>query len=217
MNKVIGIDIGTTSVRSALYNADTGEFSIVKQKTVEQYYPQIGWVEEDADEIYLSTILCLNDALDSALLGVKGIGITNMRETVVAWDKITHKPLYNAIIWQCRRTKEYCEAMSEADKKLIKDKTGLVVDAYFSASKIKWLIDNVPQVQRAFSQDRLMVGTVESYIVYRLTGGQSFVTDVTNASRTMLFNIATLDYDDELLQLFGIPRNYLNHVCPYSY
>ena len=212
MNKVIGIDIGTTSVRSALYNADTGEFSIVKQKTVEQYYPQIGWVEEDADEIYLSTILCLNDALDSALLGVKGIGITNMRETVVAWDKITHKPLYNAIIWQCRRTKEYCEAMSEADKTLIKDKTGLVVDAYFSASKIKWLIDNVPQVQRAFSQDRLMVGTVESYIVYRLTGGQSFVTDVTNASRTMLFNIATLDYDDELLQLFGIPRKILPEI-----
>ena len=147
MNKVIGIDIGTTSVRSALYNADTGEFSIVKQKTVEQYYPQIGWVEEDADEIYLSTILCLNDALDSALLDVKGIGITNMRETVVAWDSETGKALCNAIVWQCRRTSKYCQKLKNSKMgKIIHSKTGLVPDAYFSATKIKWLLENNLQV-----------------------------------------------------------------------
>ena len=212
MSKIIGIDIGTTSVRSALLNADTGEFSIVKQKTIEQIYPNVGWVEEDAEEIYLSTMLCLNDALEQSSLTAKGIGITNMRETVVAWDKVTKRPLYNAIIWQCRRTKEYCESMPEKDKRLIKEKTGLVVDAYFSASKIKWLIDNVPQVKRALDKNRLMVGTVESYVVYRLTGGKSFVTDVTNASRTMLFNIHTLDYDDELLSLFGVPRSILPEI-----
>ncbi len=212
MSKIIGIDAGTTSIRSAVYETENGQLTIVKQKAVDQFYPQIGWVEEDAEEIYLSTILCLNDAIDFTRCHAEGIGITNMRETVVAWDKITQKPLYNAIIWQCRRTKEYCEALPSEAKKLIKEKTGLVVDAYFSASKIRWLLDNVPRVKRALKADRLMVGTVESYLIYRLTGGKEFVTDVTNCSRTMLFNIHTMDYDDELLALFNIPRQILPRI-----
>lgn len=212
MSKIIGIDAGTTSIRSACYDTKTGKLKIVKQKTVDQYYPHLGWVEEDAEEIYLSTLLCLNDALDYSKLKAKGIGITNMRESVVAWDKITQKPLYRSIIWQCRRTKEYCESLTDEDKKLIKDKTGLVVDAYFSASKIRWLLDNVEAVKKALSENRLMVGTIETYLIYRLTEGKSFVTDVTNASRTMLFNIRTLDYDEELLNLFGIPRSILPEI-----
>lgn len=212
MAKIIGIDAGTTSIRSACYDTKTGKLKIVKQKTVDQYYPRLGWVEEDAEEIYLSTLLCLNDALDYTKLKAKGIGITNMRETAVAWDKFTQKPLYRSIIWQCRRTKEYCEALSKEAKALVKEKTGLVVDAYFSASKIRWLLDNVESVQEALKEDRLMVGTVESYLIYRLTDGKSFVTDVTNASRTMLFNIKTLDYDEELLNLFKIPRKILPDI-----
>lgn len=212
MSKIIGIDAGTTSIRSACYDTKTGKLKIVKQKSVDQYYPHLGWVEEDAEEIYLSTILCLNDTLDYAKLKAKGIGLTNMRETVVAWDKITQKPLYRSIIWQCRRTKDYCESLTEGQKKLIKDKTGLVVDAYFSASKIRWLLENVDAVKDALSEDRLMVGTIDSYLIYRLTDGKSFVTDVTNASRTMLFNIHTLSYDEELLQLFGIPRKILPDI-----
>lgn len=212
MSKIIGIDAGTTSIRSACYDTKTGKLKIIKQKTVDQYYPHLGWVEEDAEEIYLSTLLCLNDALDYSKLKAKGIGITNMRETVIAWDKFTQKPLYRSIIWQCRRTKEYCERMPSSQKALIKEKTGLIVDAYFSASKIRWLLDNVEEVKHALSDGRLMVGTVETYLIYRLTEGRSFVTDVTNASRTMLFNIRTLDYDEELLQLFGIPREILPDV-----
>lgn len=212
MSKIIGIDAGTTSIRSACYDTKTGKLKIVKQKSVDQYYPRLGWVEEDAEEIYLSTLLCLNDALDYTKLKAKGIGITNMRETVVAWDKFTQKPLYRSIIWQCRRTKEYCEALDESVKRTIKEKTGLVVDAYFSASKIRWLLDNVEAVKEALNENRLMVGTVDSYLIYRLTEGKSFVTDVTNASRTMLFNIKTLDYDEELLKIFGIPREILPDV-----
>lgn len=212
MSKIIGIDAGTTSIRSACYDTKNGKLKIVKQKSVDQYYPHPAWVEEDAEEIYLSTLLCLNDALDYTKLKAKGIGITNMRETVVAWDKITQKPLYRSIIWQCRRTMEYCESLSDSQKALIKDKTGLVVDAYFSASKIRWLLDNVQAVKDAYSEGRLLVGTIETYLIYRLTNGKSFVTDVTNASRTMLFNIRTLDYDNELLSLFGIAREILPEI-----
>lgn len=212
MSKIIGIDAGTTSIRSAVYDTESGEFFVARQKAVDQYYPHPGWVEEDADEIYMSTLLCLEDAIEKIDFAAAGIGITNMRETVIAWDKKTQKPLYNAIIWQCRRTKDYCEGLSADQKALIKERTGLVVDAYFSASKIRWLIDNVKGVKRALSRGDLMVGTVESYVIYRLTGGKSFVTDVTNASRTMLFNIKTLDYDDDLLRLFDIPREILPKV-----
>ncbi|MBO4573605.1 MAG: glycerol kinase GlpK [Clostridia bacterium] len=212
MSYIIGLDVGTTSVRSCVYGVDDGSFSIVRQKAVEQIYPHPDWVEEEAEEIYLSTYMCLTDAFDKADGDVLGISLTNMRETVVCWDSVTGKPFYNAIIWQCRRTKDYCESLPKETKKLIYEKTGLVVDAYFSASKIKYLIDNVPKVKEALMAGRLRVGTVDSYIVYRLTGGRNFVTDITNASRTMLFNIHTLSYDEELLSLFGIPRGILPEV-----
>ena len=212
MSYIIGLDVGTTSVRSCLYEVDSGNFSIVRQTAVAQIYPRPDWVEEEAEEIYLSTYMCLIDAADRAFGKVVGVSITNMRETVVCWDSVTGKPLYNAIIWQCRRTKKFCEELPEETKKLIYDKTGLVVDAYFSASKIKFLLDNVPAVQQALKEGRLRVGTVDSYIIYRLTGGKSFVTDITNASRTMLFNIHTGAYDDELLKIFGVPKEILPEV-----
>ena len=212
MSYIIGLDVGTTSVRSCLYEVESGDFSIVRQTAVAQVYPKPDWVEEEAEEIYLSTYMCLIQAADQATDDVVGISLTNMRETVVCWDAVTGKPLYNAIIWQCRRTKDYCDKLPAATKKLIYNKTGLVVDAYFSASKIKFLIDNVPAVQTALKLGRLRVGTVDSYIIYRLTGGKSFVTDITNASRTMLFNIHTCAYDDELLDIFGIPKEILPEV-----
>ena len=212
MSYIIGLDVGTTSVRSCIFDPATCEFQIVRQKQVEQIYPRPDWVEEDAEEIYLSTYMCLLDAFDRADGDVAGISLTNMRETVVCWDSVTGAPLYNAIIWQCRRTKDYCESLSEDVKKTIYRKTGLVVDAYFSASKIKYLIDNVPKVQKALKEGRLRVGTVDSYVIYRLTGGKSFVTDVTNASRTMLLDIHTCKYDKELMDFFGVPRAILPKV-----
>ena len=212
MSYIIGLDVGTTSVRSCLYEIESGEFSIVRQTPVAQIYPKPDWVEEEAEEIFLAAYMCLIDAADHASGKIKGVSVTNMRETVICWDSVTGKPLYNAIIWQCRRTKDYCESLPEETKRLIYQKTGLVVDAYFSASKIKFLIDNVPAVKRALNEGRLRVGTVDSYVIYRLTGGKSFVTDVTNASRTMLYNIHTCAYDDELLGIFGVPREILPKV-----
>ncbi len=206
MSYIIGIDAGTTSVRSCIYNVETGDFSIVKQKPVEQYYPKPNWVEEDAEDIYQSVLSCLREA-EYKLKGEKvcGVSLTNMRETVVCWNAKTGKPLYNAIIWQCRRTQEFCDSLSETSKKLIYDKTGLIVDAYFSASKIKYLIENVPEVKDALNSGELRVGTIDSYLIYRLTNGKSYVTDITNASRTMLFNIHTLSYDEVLFKIFDIP------------
>ena len=212
MSYIVGLDIGTTSVRSCTYNVENCDFKMVRQTEVAQIYPRPDWVEEDAEEIFYSTYMCLSDAVDSVNSDVLGISLTNMRETVVCWDSVTGKPLYNAIIWQCRRTKDYCDAMPEEAKKMIYDKTGLVVDAYFSASKIKYLLDNVPKVKAALKEGRLRVGTVDSYFIYRLTEGKSFVTDVTNASRTMLYNIHTQRYDDDLLDLFGVPREILPEV-----
>ncbi len=213
MGYVIGLDVGTTSVRSAVYNTESGELKMVKQKSTEQFYPNPGWVEEDAEEIFLAVSLCLEEAADK-LDGkeVLALAVTNMRETVVCWDSVTGKPLYNAIIWQCRRTKEYCENLSVEEKRTITDKTGLVVDAYFSASKIRWLLDNSEKVKAAKRKGRLMVGTVDAYLIYRLTGLKNFVTDVTNASRTMLYNIKTLSYDKELLDIFGIDEKILPRV-----
>lgn len=213
MGFIIGLDIGTTSVRSAVYDVQTGRTEIIKQKTVEQFYPEPAWVEEDAEEIFLSVRLCLDEAFDY-LDGkeVIAIALTNMRETVVCWDSVSGKPLYNAIIWQCRRTKDFCDSLSEEDKDYILDKTGLVSDAYFSASKMRWLMNNSEKVKNAAKENRLMFGTVDSFVIYRLTGGKSFVTDVTNASRTMLFDIKTLRYDERLLKIFGIEKDFLPAV-----
>lgn len=214
MKYIVAIDEGTTSTRAVLY--DVNKNAIVKQVSspIKQIYPKPSYVEEDANEIYARTLSSLIEVIESVadINDIVGIGITNQRETVIAWDKTTGKPLYNAIVWQCRRTAETMRDLEKNFGKTICEKTGLIMDAYFSASKIKWLIDNVPAVKEKADKNEICFGTVESFIIYKLTGGRSFVTDVTNASRTMLMNIHTLDYDDELLDIFGIKRSALPKI-----
>lgn len=214
MRYIVAIDEGTTSTRAVLY--DLEKKKIVRQKAtpISQIYPAPSLVEEDANEIYAHTLSSLVEILESVsdIKKIAGIGITNQRETVIAWDKKTGKPLYNAIVWQCRRTAEFMRSIEKKHGETIRKKTGLVMDAYFSASKIKWLIDNVPKIKEKTLKNEVCFGTVDSFLVYKLTGGKSFVTDVTNASRTMLMDLSTQDYDDELLSLFGIPRESLPEI-----
>ncbi len=214
MRYIIAIDEGTTSTRAVLY--DLKEKRLVKQAgmPIKQIYPEPSFVEENANEIYAHTISSLVEVIESVpdKKEIAGIGITNQRETVVAWDKKTGIPLYNAIIWQCRRTAGYMQSLKDEYGELIHKKTGLVMDAYFSASKIKWLIDNVPEIKEKNDKREVCFGTIDSFLIYKLTGGKSFVTDVTNASRTMLMNIDTLDYDDELLKIFGIDKHSLPKI-----
>ena len=213
MKYVIALDEGTTSTRAVLYNIKSGKIEKVKNIPVKQHYPQPSFVEESAPEIYSSTLAALIEIIETVGAdNVVGIGVTNQRETVVAWERSSGKPLYNAIIWQCRRTVDYCASIEKEYGEIIKSKTGLKVDAYFSASKMRWLIDNVPQVKSALLKKDLCFGTIESYLIFKLTGGKSFVTDYTNASRTMLFNINTLEWDDELLKVFDIPKHTLPTV-----
>ncbi len=207
MKYLIAIDEGTTSTRAVLYDLKENKIVLQKASSIGQIYPQPSYVEENANEIYAETLSSLIEILESVDISeVGGIGITNQRETVIAWDKKTGKPLYNAIVWQCRRTAAFISELAKTKGDLIREKTGLIMDAYFSASKIKWLIDNVPEIKRKLDKGEVCFGTVDSYLCYKLTGGKSFVTDVTNASRTMLLNLNTLDYDEELLEIFGIPR-----------
>ena len=214
MSYIVAIDEGTTSTRAVLYDLESKKIIMQKASPISQIYPQPSYVEENANEIYAETLSSLIEILEGAddIRKIAGIGITNQRETVIAWDKITGKPLYNAIVWQCRRTADFMSELAKTHGDVIRKKTGLVMDAYFSASKIKWLIDNVPAVKQKLAKNEVCFGTVDSFLIYKLTGGKSFVTDVTNASRTMLLNIQTLDYDDELLTLFGIPRSSLPKV-----
>lgn len=216
MRYIVAIDEGTTSTRAVLY--DLTERKIIEQRAtpIGQIYPKPSFVEEDANEIYARTLSSLVEILESVsdVGEIAGIGITNQRETVIAWDKKTGKPLYNAIVWQCRRTSDFMRELSAKYGKVIRAKTGLVMDAYFSASKIKWLIDNVPEIKEKTAKNQICFGTVDSFLIYKLTGGKSFKTDVTNASRTMLMNLKTLDYDDELLNVFGIPKAALPEIVP---
>ena len=213
MKYVIALDEGTTSTRAVLFNTNTQKIDKVKNVPIKQYYPQPGYVEESATEIYSSTLGVLVECIETVgVNSVLGIAITNQRETVIAWERSTGKPLYNAIIWQCRRTMDYCSEIETRYGNMIKQKTGLKVDAYFSASKMRWLIQNVPEVKSAMERNDLCLGTVETYLIFKLTGGKAFVTDYTNASRTMLYNINTFDWDSDLLSLFGIPRSALADV-----
>ncbi len=213
MKYVIALDEGTTSTRAVLFNIGTQKIDRVKNIPIRQYYPQPGYVEESATEIYSSTMAVLVDCLETVTPSmVECISITNQRETVIAWERSTGKPLYNAIIWQCRRTMDYCADIERTHGELIKQKTGLKVDAYFSASKMRWLIQNVPEVKSALLRNDLCLGTVETFVIFKLSGGKAFVTDYTNASRTMLFNINTFNWDDDLLALFGIPKTVLPEV-----
>ena len=212
---IISIDAGTTSVRAFLYDVEEDRFVHRAQQEVESSFPHPGWVEQDAGEIFFKVAYVLSDCARAASGGmIAGVGITNQRETVVLFDSATGEPVCPAIVWQCRRTSDYCASIPKADACLIREKTGLLPDAYFSASKIKWMLENVPSARGLLAKGRLRAGTVDSYLIFRLSEGRSFATDYTNASRTMLFNIHTLGWDDGLLAYFGIPKSILPTPLP---
>ncbi len=203
---ILAIDQGTTSSRAILFDADLKPSS-VGQLEFTQHYPQGGWVEHDPEEIWSSTINSCKKALSGAEGGVACIGITNQRETVVVWEKDTGKPICNAIVWQDRRTAGFCrELQEEGNEADVTRRTGLLLDPYFSATKLNWILGNVPGARKSAEQGKLLFGTVDSFLVWRLTGGKRHVTDATNASRTMLFNIESGQWDPHLLDLFGIPE-----------
>ena len=220
---VIALDEGTTSCRAVLYDKDAHALDS-RQMEFTQIFPKPGWVEHNAEEIFKTQLKVLQNLIvdnDIKHEQIEAIGITNQRETVVIWDKLTGKPVYNAIVWQCRRTADYCEKlMAEGWTEKIREKTGLKIDAYFSATKIKWILDNVPGVRERAEKGELLAGTIDTWLIWKLSGGRAHVTDYTNASRTMLFNIYKLDWDDELLGLLGIPRCLLPEVrdssCVYA-
>lgn len=210
---IIGIDEGTTSARVGIYDIKKKKIIEVVQKPISLYYPKPAYVEQDANEIWEVVYSCINEAIDNARIKTKdiiSIGITNQRETVVAWSKSTGQALSSTICWQCRRTAKDIDAIPAKTKSLIKNKTGLIPDAYFSATKFKWLLKNNKDVKKAYKSGDLMLGNIDSFIAYKLTG--NFVTDTTNASRTMLFNIHTKEWDDTLLKYFEIDKNSLPKV-----
>lgn len=205
---IIALDEGTTSCRSLVIDKH-GTIVSSDQIEVSLYTPKQGWVEQDALEIWSLQRTALIQSLNKAGINgseIESIGITNQRETVVVWDRMTGLPVYNAIIWQDRRTSKQCESILKEHGKLIKEKTGLIVSPYFSATKVRWILENVPNGVERAERGELLFGTVNTWLIYKLTDSKSFLTDVTNASRTMLFNIHTNDWDDELLEIFKIPR-----------
>jgi glycerol kinase len=220
MKYVLALDQGTTSSRAIVFDKK-GQIIGKAQQEFKQIYPKAGWVEHDPRDILGSQIGVIPEALIRAGIGIYDIdciGISNQRETTLVWDKKTGTPIYNAIVWQCRRTAEYCDKLKkEGLSDFIYQKTGLVLDAYFSATKIKWILDNVDGARERAERGELAFGTVDTYLMWSLSKGRIFATDYTNASRTMLFNIHTLEWDDELLKLFDIPRSMLPQVKPSSY
>lgn len=212
---ILALDQGTTSSRAILFN-HSGEIEFVSQKSFEQIYPTPGWVEHDPNEIWSSQVSVAAEVIAKAGISgreVAAIGITNQRETTVVWDRETGEPVYNAIVWQDRRTSKYCDELKEqGHAEMIKEKTGLVLDAYFSATKLKWILDTVKGAREKAEAGKLCFGTVDTFLVWKLTRGKMFITDVSNASRTMLLNIHTLEWDNELLELFNIPRAILPEV-----
>ena len=212
---ILSLDQGTSSSRAIVFDRK-GQIRAMAQREFPQYFPKPGWVEHNPHEIWASQASVIAEAIASIGingLNIAGIGITNQRETTIVWDSETEEPVYNAIVWQDRRTSEYCDQLkAEGRTEFIRERTGLIVDAYFSATKIKWILDNVPGARARAEKGKLMFGTVDSWLIWRLTRGELHVTDVSNASRTMLFNIHTLDWDDELLALFGIPRSMMPDV-----
>ena len=216
---VMALDAGTTSNRCILFN-EKGEMCSVAQREFTQYFPKPGWVEHDADEIWASMLGVAVEAMNminAEAEDIAAIGITNQRETTIVWDKETGEPVHHAIVWQCRRTSEYCDSLKEkglTDK--FREKTGLVIDAYFSGTKVKWLLDNVPGARERAERGELLFGTVETWLIWKLTKGAVHVTDYSNASRTMLFNINTLEWDDEILAELNIPKCMLPEPKPSS-
>ncbi|WP_446897269.1 glycerol kinase GlpK [Clostridium sp. LBM24168] len=216
---IMALDQGTTSSRCILFN-ENGLPASISQKEFKQIYPEGGWVEHDPMEIWATQFGVATEALLKSNISaedIEAIGITNQRETTIVWDRRTGLPIYNAIVWQCRRTSNYCDELKEKGiDKIIKQKTGLVLDAYFSATKIKWILDNVPTARREADRGNLAFGNIDTWLIWNLTKGRLHVTDYTNASRTMLFNIHELKWDKELLELFDIPESMLPEVKPSS-
>jgi glycerol kinase len=212
---ILSLDQGTTSSRAIIFDHD-GLPCSVAQKEFTQYYPRPGWVEHDPEEIWSTQAGVSIEAITKAGLegsNIKAIGITNQRETTVVWNKTTGKPVYNAIVWQDRRTADYCDGMkSEGKSRMILEKTGLIIDSYFSATKVRWILDNVQGTRKLADEGKLAFGTIDSWLVWNMTNGELHITDVSNASRTMLFNIHSLKWDEELLELFNIPSSMLPEV-----
>lgn len=221
---VMALDAGTTSNRCILFNQQ-GQICSVSQRAFTQYFPKPGWVEHDADEIWASMLGVAVEALNkigATAEDIAAIGITNQRETTIVWDKVTGKPIYNAIVWQCRRTSEYCDSLKEKGlTESFREKTGLVIDAYFSGTKLKWILDNVEGAREKAAKGELLFGTVDTWLIWKLSGGKIHVTDYSNASRTMLFNINTLQWDKDILNELNIPENLLPEVkessCVYGH
>ena len=216
---VMALDAGTTSNRCILFN-EKGEMCSVAQKEFTQYFPKPGWVEHDANEIWSTQLGVAVEAMQkigASAKDIAAIGITNQRETTIVWDKHTGEPVYNAIVWQCRRTSQYCDQLKEQGlTEEFRCKTGLVIDAYFSGTKLKWILDHVDGVRERAQQGELLFGTVETWLIWKLTRGAAHVTDYSNASRTMLFNINTLEWDQEILEQLHIPQGMLPEVKPSS-
>lgn len=217
---IMALDLGTTSCRCIIFDKN-GRICSAAQKEFTQYFPQPGWVEHDAEEIWATQTGLMYEAMskiDITINEIAGIGITNQRETTVLWDKETGRPVHKAIVWQCRRTAGYCDELKKlgmAD--FFRSKTGLVLDAYFSATKLRWLLDNAAGARERAEKGELLFGTVDSWIIWKLTGGKVHVTDYSNASRTMLFNIHTLKWDEEILRVLKIPQQILPEVKPSSH
>lgn len=216
---IMALDLGTTSCRCILFDKQ-GQICSMAQKEFTQYYPKAGWVEHDAEEIWATQMGLMFEALgklDLTMDDVAGIGITNQRETTVVWDKHTGRPICKAIVWQCRRTAEYCDELKEQGlAETFRHKTGLVLDAYFSGTKLKWILENVPGARQRAEAGDLLFGTIDTWIIWKLTGGKAHVTDYSNASRTLMFNIHTLEWDDDILKVLNIPKKMLPQVKPSS-
>ena len=217
---IMALDAGTTSNRCILFD-EKGEICSIAQKEFTQYFPKPGWVEHDANEIWSSQLGVAVEAMAKLGIGaddIAAIGITNQRETTIVWDKNTGEPVSNAIVWQCRRTSEYCDTLKDkglTDK--FREKTGLIIDAYFSGTKLKWILDNVDGVRERAEKGELLFGTVETWLIWKLTKGKAHVTDYSNASRTLLFNIKDLTWDKEILEELNIPESMLPEPKPSSY
>ncbi|MBO5954306.1 MAG: glycerol kinase GlpK [Oscillospiraceae bacterium] len=216
---IMALDAGTTSNRCILFDRN-GKVCSLAQKEFTQYFPQPGWVEHDADEIFATQLEVARLAMQNVgatVADIAAIGITNQRETTIVWDRHTGRPIYNAIVWQCRRTAPYCEQLrQEGWTDIIQKKTGLVIDPYFSGTKLRWLLENVPGARQLAQQGDLLFGTVEAWLIWKFTGGSVHVTDYSNASRTMLFNINTLTWDQEILEKLDIPAAMLPTPVPSS-
>ena len=216
---IMALDAGTTSNRAILFD-ESGKIAAMSQKEFTQYFPKPGWVEHDANEIWLTQYAVAAEAMqkvNATAADIAAIGITNQRETTVLWDKTTGDPVCNAIVWQDRRTADYCRELYERGlNETIREKTGLVLDPYFSATKVHWILENVPGVRARAERGEILFGTVETWLIYRLTHGEVHVTDYSNASRTMMFNIHTLTWDEDILKELNIPKSILPEARPSS-